>query len=201
MLALARDIPRRDRAMRAGSWADIRSPRPTLSGAAVGLLGLGHIGRKIAQRAVAFGARILYHKPTPKPDCGWTYAASPLALAERSRFLVVACPGGAATRHLVDGKVLAALGPDGFLVNIARGGIIDTQALIAALSSGRIAGAALDVFEGEPKLPPALLALDNLICTPHMAGRSPEAELAQTEMLLANLQAFFAKQPLAHQVP
>ncbi|HEU5017597.1 MAG TPA: 2-hydroxyacid dehydrogenase [Pseudolabrys sp.] len=201
LLSLARDIPRRDRAMRAGGWADIRSPRPTLSGAAVGVLGLGHIGGKIARRAAAFGSHIFYHTPSPKPDCGFTYAASPLALAERSRFLIVACPGGAATRHLVDSKVLDALGPDGFLVNIARGGIVDTQALIAALSSGRIAGAALDVFEGEPNLPPALLALDNLICTPHMAGRSPEAESAQTEILLANLQAFFAKRPLVNPVP
>jgi lactate dehydrogenase-like 2-hydroxyacid dehydrogenase len=165
------------------------------------VLGLGHSGRKIARRAAAFGACILYHTPTPKPDCGWTYTATPLNLAEQSRFLVVACPGGAATRHLVDSKVLSALGPDGFLVNIARGGIVDTQALIIALANEQIAGAALDVFEGEPDLPPALLALDNLICTPHMAGRSPEAEWTQTQMLLANLQAFFAKKPLVNPVP
>lgn len=196
MLALARDIPRRDRAMRAGGWADIRAPRPTLNAATTGLLGLGHIGRKIAQRAVAFGSRIAYCTPSPKPDCGWIYTANPIILAEQSRFLVVACPGGAKTHHLVDRKVLAALGPGGFLVNIARGGIVDTEALVDALTKGRIAGAALDVFEDEPQVSPALLALDNVICTPHVAGRSPEAERAQTDALLANLRAFFAKAPL-----
>jgi len=190
-LSIARDIPLRDRAMRAGGWAKIRNPRPTLTGSTVGILGLGRIGRKIAQRFAGFGVRILYHTPSPKPDCGWTYVGGVIELATESRFLIVACPGGAATRHLINAEVLKALGPDGFLVNVARGGIVDTQALIAALSDGAIAGAALDVYEDEPQVPAALLALDNVVCTPHMAGRSPEAEKAQTDLLLANLRAFF----------
>lgn len=191
-LSMARDVPRRDQAMRAGGWAKIRNPRPILTGSTVGILGLGRIGRKIAQRLAGFGVRILYHTPSPKPDCDWTYVGGVIELATESRFLIVACPGGTATRHLVNAEVLKALGPDGFLVNVARGGIVDTQALIAALSGGGIAGAALDVYEGEPHVPAALLAFDNVICTPHMAGRSPEAELAQTDLLLANLRAFFS---------
>lgn len=201
VLALARDIPRRDRAMRAGGWADIRSPRPTLANSTVGLLGLGHIGRKIAQRVAGFGSRILYHTPSSKPDSGWTHIDNVRELAVRSRFLIVACPGGAATRHLVDAEVLTALGPDSFIVNIARGGIIDMQALISALSCGAIAGAALDVYEDEPNIAPALLALDNLVCTPHMAGRSPDAEQAQTKLLLDNLLALFSGSALATPVP
>jgi lactate dehydrogenase-like 2-hydroxyacid dehydrogenase len=200
-LALARDIPRRDRAMRAGEWHKIRSPRPTLAGSTVGLLGLGHIGGKIAQRVVGFGARILYHTPSPKPDNGWTHICNVRELAALSRFLIVACPGGAATRHLVNAEVLAALGPDGFLINIARGSIVDIQALISALFRCEIAGAALDVYEGEPNIPPALLALDNVVCTPHMAGRSPEAEQVQTKLLLDNLRAFFAGNALVSPVP
>lgn len=195
-LALARDIPQRDRAMRSGSWAGIRSARPTLSGAVVGVLGLGHIGRKIAQRAQAFDTRILYHTPRPKPDCPWQYAASPQQLAEEAHFLFVACPGGRATYHLVDSGVLRALGPKGFLINIARGNIVDTAALIDALATGGIAGAALDVYENEPKVAAELLAFPNLVCTPHMAGRSPEAEKSQGDLLLDNLGALFASRPL-----
>jgi D-3-phosphoglycerate dehydrogenase len=191
-LSVARDIPARDGAMRAGGWAKIRKPRPTITGNTVGILGLGRIGRKIAKRLTGFDVRILYNTPSPKPDCGWTYVGGVIELAMASRFLIVACPGGTATRHLVNAEVLKALGPDGFLVNVARGGIVDTQALIAALSGGGIAGAALDVYEDEPHVPAALLALGNVICTPHMAGRSPEAELAQTDLLLANLRAFFS---------
>lgn len=195
-LALARDIPERVRAMRSGAWTEIRSARPTLSGAAVGVLGLGHIGRKIAQRAQAFDTRVLYHTPSPKPDCPWQYIPSLQRLAEEAHFLFVACPGGRATYHLVDSGVLRALGPKGFLINIARGNIVDTAALIDALASGGIAGAALDVYENEPDVAAELLAFPNLVCTPHMAGRSPEAERVQGDLLMDNLGAFFASRPL-----
>jgi lactate dehydrogenase-like 2-hydroxyacid dehydrogenase len=200
-LALARDIPRRDSAMRGGAWANARSPRPTLTGATVGLLGLGNIGRQIAQRAEAFGTQVMYHTPSAKSGCPWRYADSVQALAQQSRFLFVACPGGRATHHLVDAAALRALGPDGFLINIARGNVVDTSALVEALTAKAIAGAALDVYENEPKVPAELLALDNVICTPHMAGRSPEAEKAQSDLLAANLQAFFAAGPLLTPVP
>jgi lactate dehydrogenase-like 2-hydroxyacid dehydrogenase len=200
-LALARDIPRRDRAMHHGGWAEIRSPRPTLTGATVGVLGLGNIGRKIAQRVQAFGTQVIYHTPAAKTDCAWHYADSVQSLAQQSRFLIVACPGGRATRHLVDASVLRSLGPDGFLINIARGEVVDTSALIEALSTGAIAGAALDVYENEPTVAAELLALDNVICTPHMAGRSPESQRAQAELLAANLRAFFSAAPLLTPVP
>jgi lactate dehydrogenase-like 2-hydroxyacid dehydrogenase len=200
-LALARDIPRRDRAMHNGGWAEIRSPRPTLTGAVVGVLGLGNIGRKIARRAEAFGTQVIYHTPSAKTDCAWHYADSVQSLAQQSRFLIVACPGGRATRHLVDATVLRSLGPDGFLINIARGEVVDTRALIEALSTNAIAGAALDVYENEPTVAAELLALDNVICTPHMAGRSLESQRAQAELLAANLRAFFSAAALLTPVP
>jgi lactate dehydrogenase-like 2-hydroxyacid dehydrogenase len=195
-LALARDIPRRDLAMRSGEWANIRAARPTLTGATVGLLGLGHIGRKIAQRAQAFETRVAYHTPTPKPDCPWDYADSPHSLANQAHFLFVACPGGRATHHLADAALLRALGSKGFLINIARGNVVDTAALIEALTAGVIAGAALDVYEHEPDVAAELLALPNVVCTPHMAGRSPQAETTQADLLMGNLAAFCAGTPL-----
>lgn len=139
---------------------------------------------------------MIYYTPTRKRDCAWEYAGSLLQLAEESRFLIVACPGGRATHHLIDAAVLRALGPSGFLINIARGNIVDMTALIEALSAGAIAGAALDVYENEPNVSAELLALENVVCTPHMAGRSPEAEQAQAELLIGNLRAFFASEPL-----
>lgn len=200
-LALARDIPHRDRGMRAGGWAELRKPRPTLTGASVGIVGLGRIGGKIAQRAAGFSATILYHTRSPRADCAWSHVGSLVELAERSQFLIVACPGGPATRHLINRDVLAALGRDGFLINIARGSIVDTAALIDALKAGDIAGAGLDVYESEPDIPAALLALDNLVCTPHMAGRSPQAEQMQTDILLQNLRTFFSGSALTNPVP
>lgn len=195
-LALARDIPRRDRAMRTGGWAQIRSPRPTLTGARVGVLGLGHVGRQIAKRAEAFGSRIAYNALAPEPKYPWQYHENPLRLAEESQFLFVACPGGDATRHLVNQSILRALGRDGFLINVARGSVVDTTALVRALAEGTIAGAGLDVYEHEPTVPKALLDLDNVICTPHMAGRSPDAENKQADLLMRNLEAFFASETL-----
>ena len=191
-LALARDIPRRDRAMRDGEWAGIRAARPTLTGATVGLLGLGHIGSRIAQRAQAFETRVTYHTPAPKTDCPWEYVDSSHKLAKQAHFLFVACPGGRATHHLVDAAMLRALGPKGFLINIARGNVVDTAALVEALTNGLIAGAALDVYENEPNIAAELLAFPNVVCTPHMAGRSPQAETTQTDLLMGNLAAFFA---------
>lgn len=200
MLALARGIGGLDRAVRAGKWRSSRAERPTLNGASLGLLGLGNVGAKIGVRAAAFEMRVGYHTRRPR-DVAWRHYASLVALARESDFLVIACPGGPATRHLVDREVLDALGAGGFLVNVARGSIVDTEALIAALEAGRIAGAGLDVIEGEPEVPPRLLALDNVLLTPHVAGRSPAAVRAQTDALLANLAARFAGRALLSPVP
>ncbi|MBE1205271.1 2-hydroxyacid dehydrogenase [Aminobacter carboxidus] len=190
MLTVARDICQRDRRLRAGAWGAIRSARPTLSGAALGIIGLGNIGKAVARRGEAFGMRVAYASRNRVADVTWAHVADPVALASQSDFLVVACPGGPATRHLVDRRMLTALGPDGFLVNVSRGMVVDTEALIEALRDHRIAGAGLDVFEGEPELPAALAGLDNVVLTPHMAGRSPAAESAQIDVFLHNLTAY-----------
>jgi D-3-phosphoglycerate dehydrogenase len=201
MLALARDLVARDRAVREGRWKTARAPSGTLTGARLGLLGLGRIGSQIAKRAAGFDMEIAYHTRTPKPDAPWSYRESAIALARGSDFLVVACPGGRETRHLVGREVLAALGPHGFLVNIARGSVVDTAALIDALGAGAIAGAGLDVVEGEPELPTALVEAPNVVLTPHMAGRSPAALKAQLDTLIGNLDAHFADRPLLTPVP
>lgn len=196
MLASARGLITLDRAVKAGGWARHRAPRPTLNGARLGVVGLGNIGHAIAVRAQAFGMSIGYHTRTPRTDCRWDHFESVAALADASDFLVLACPGGPATHHLVDADVLARLGRDGFLVNVARGSVVDTAALIEALCDGVIAGAALDVFETEPDVPSALRMLENVVLTPHISGRSPAALQAQIDLLLANLHAHLAGAPL-----
>jgi D-3-phosphoglycerate dehydrogenase len=201
MLALARDLVARDRAIRQGQWKTARAASATLSGSRLGLIGLGRIGRKIAKRAAGFDMGIAYYSRTAKEDVSWAYRSSAVELARDSDFLVAACPGGPETRHLVDRAVLAALGSNGFLVNIARGSVVDTAALIEALGAGTIAGAGLDVVEGEPELPAALLAAPNVVLTPHMAGRSPAAVQAQLDALMGNLDAQFSGAPLLTPVP
>ena len=191
MLALARGLLPLDRAVRAGRWRTSRTPRPSLTGRCVGILGLGRIGAKIAARVAAFDTTVAYYSRTPRRDVPWQLAPTLTDLARLSDVLVVACPGGDATRHLVDAQVLAALGESGFLVNVARGSVVDTRALVDALQRGVIAGAALDVVEGEPDLPADLVALDNVILTPHVAGRSPDVVQAQLALCLANLDAHF----------
>jgi len=200
MLALARGLAGLDRAVRAGHWRSSRAERPALNGATCGVLGLGNIGTKIARRAAAFEMRVGYHARRAR-DVPWQHYPGVIELARASDFLVVACPGGAATRHLVGRDALAALGPDGFLVNVARGSVVDTAALADALRLGTIAGAGLDVIEGEPEVPAALLACDNVLFTPHVAGRSPAALAAQRDALLANLAAHFAGRALHSPVP
>jgi hypothetical protein len=191
LLASVRALPRQQAALRAGLWRDELPLYPNFSGRRLGLIGLGGIGRKIARRATAFGMLIGYHNRRPVAGAadtlGATYFDSPLALATWADDLVVATPGGASTRHIVDAGVLAALGAGGHVVNIARGSCVDTAALVAALASGQIAGAALDVFEGEPTLSPALLAAPHLILTPHVAGWSPQSIRATVENFIANV--------------
>ena len=200
MLAVSRDICNRDRALRDGGWATIRSPRPTLSGARLGVIGFGNIGQAIARRAEAFGMRVSYTTPEPMPGVTQPHLPDAVSLAKVSDFLVVACPGGPSTRHLVNRAVLDALGPTGFIVNISRGMVVNTEDLVQALGDRTIAGAALDVFEGEPTLPLALRDLANLVVTPHMAGRSPASDAAQIDALINNLAAASAGGALTAQL-
>ncbi len=168
-----------------------------MSGKRLGILGLGAVGQAIAKRAnLGFDMSISYHSRTPREDVPYTWYDSPLHLAAAVDILVVATPGGANTQHLVDAQVLQALGANGYLVNIARASVVDTQALITALQQGQLAGAALDVFDDEPAVPQGLKALANTVLTPHVAGQSPEAARDTVTLVLRNLQAFFAGEPV-----
>lgn len=195
LLGAARRLPQADASVRQGHWNGFMGPQ--ITGKRLGILGLGTIGLEIARRgANGFAMSVGYYSRRARPESGYAYFDSPLALAAASDFLVVATPGGAGTRHLVDAQVLEALGPDGYLVNIARGSVVDTEALIAALAARRIAGAGLDVVDGEPAVPKALLELDNVVLTPHSAGRSPEAVHGTVALFLDNATAHFAGKPV-----
>jgi lactate dehydrogenase-like 2-hydroxyacid dehydrogenase len=164
------------------------------------MLGLGNIGSRMAPRAArGFDMTIGDHNRAAVAGSPSRYFARLLELATWADCLVAAAPGGVGTRHLVNADVRAALVPTGYLVNVGRGTVVDTQALIDALRSKRVAGAGLDVLEGEPSVPPllpALLPCDTVVVTPHVAGRAPESRTAATALMLANLNAHFAGQPL-----
>lgn len=181
-----------DRYLRAGRWAvDGNYPLThQVSGSHVGILGLGRIGGAIATRLTAFGCAISYHNRRQIPDSPYQYVDSPVELARQVQVLVVAAAGGAGTRHLVDREVLTALGSDGYLVNIARGSVIDQDALVDALVHGRLAGAGLDVFTDEPNVPAALTKLDNVVLLPHVASGTVETRAAMEALVLANLDRF-----------
>jgi lactate dehydrogenase-like 2-hydroxyacid dehydrogenase len=196
LLASVRAIPQLDTACRQGLWRDHLPMRPQLAHKRLGVLGLGTIGRKIAQRAAAFDLVVGYHNRSARPELPYRHFDSLAALAQWSDFLVVATPGGAATRHLVDATVLKALGPGGYLVNIARGSVVDTAALADALRAGELAGAGLDVYESEPQPPAELMGFANVVLTPHIAGWSPESMQASLQCFLDNAERHFAGEPL-----
>lgn len=198
LLASVRHLREADRFVRAGGWQDQwRAETPTLGGKRLGIFGMGKIGGRIAQRAAGgFDMEVGYHNRSAVAGSPYRHFASLVDLATWADFLIAAAPGGAGTRHLINAEVLTALGPKGHLVNVGRGTVVDTPALIDALEAKRIAGAALDVIEGEPAIPPKLLEFDNVTITPHCAGRAPESQVAATTALLANLNAFFAGKPL-----
>jgi lactate dehydrogenase-like 2-hydroxyacid dehydrogenase len=201
LMATTRHLLQADRFVRAGGWQDQwRVDTPTISGKRLGVLGLGKIGSRIAHRAArGFDMEVGYHNRTAVSGSPYRYFDSLIELAAWADFLIAAAPGGEGTRHLVNADVLTALGPKGYLVNIGRGTVVDTAALIDALQSKGIAGAGLDVVEGEPNVPPKLpelLQFDNAIVTPHVAGRAPESRTAATALLLANLNAHFSGKPL-----
>lgn len=192
LLAAVRGIVHHDRLTRDGVWRDVLPLPPNVSGRRLGLLGLGGIGRKIARRAEGFDIEIGYHNRSPRRDVGYRYFDQLRDLAEWADFLVVATPGGPATRHLVNAEVLQALGPRGTLVNIARGSVVDTAALAAALREGRLGAAGLDVYESEPRPPAELIGLPNVVLTPHVAGWSPEAVQRSVDQFVANVEGHLA---------
>lgn len=212
LLAIAGTIVPANRAVRAGGWSNFSSPqrdaalpgertdfpykRVGVTGRKLGIFGLGLIGTEIAKRAAnGFGMEIAYTNRSPVPDSPYRYVADLCALAEWADFLVLSAPGGPGTYHIVGPEVLERLGEDGYLVNIGRGTVVDTDALVDALQRRAIAGAALDVVEGEPDIPPVLLTLDNLLLTPHMAGRTAEAISLMVDQAVRNFAAYFAGDP------
>ena len=198
LLAAVRRIPEYDAACRKGVWRDALPMQPGVSGKKLGIVGLGAVGRQFARRGEGFDMQIGYRNRNPRDGvpAHYRYFDSVLALAEWADYLVVTAPGGAQSHHLVNAQVLKALGKDGFLVNLGRGSIVDTAALAEALRNGTIAGAGLDVYEGEPSPPAALIDLRNVVLSPHVAGRSPEAEAATLAMFLENARRYLAGEPV-----
>ena len=192
-----------DRYVRAGRWpAEGNYPLTRqVSNTRVGIIGLGRIGTAIAKRLSAFGCTISYHNRHQVTDSPYAYAASPVELASNVDVLVVAAAGGGGTRGLVSREVLDALGPQGYLINIARGSVVDQDALVEALLAGRLAGAGLDVFTDEPQVPEALFALDNVVLLPHVASGTVETRAAMEALTLRNLDSFLDTGELVTPVP
>jgi hydroxypyruvate reductase len=202
MLCAARQLPAAERYVRSGQW--LKGPMPLArktSGARLGLVGMGRIGQAIAQRAQAFGMQIAYHTRSPKAGVPYAYHADLLSLARDSDFLVLITPGGAGTRHLVNAQVLQALGPKGILVNVARGSVVDEVALIEALEAGVIGGAALDVFEDEPRVPQRLIDLPQVVLVPHIGSATGQTRQAMADLAFGNLREHFAGRPVLTPVP
>jgi hydroxypyruvate reductase len=201
VLMTARGFCAAERYVRAGEWGKRAFPLTTkLGGRTAGILGLGRIGKAIAQRLAAMGVQIAYtgRKPQSVP---YRYLADLKALAAASDFLIVACPGGPATKNLVDADVLAALGKKGTLVNIARGSIVDEDALVKALQDGTIKSAGLDVFVDEPKVPAPLMSMDNVVLLPHVGSATRETRQAMADLCKANLDAWFGGKPVLTLIP
>ncbi|OYW72007.1 MAG: hydroxyacid dehydrogenase [Verrucomicrobia bacterium 12-59-8] len=194
VLMTSRKLVAANRFLHAGAWT--QGPFPlahALRGKLAGIVGLGRIGKAIAHRLEAHGLRIAYHGRT-RQEVPWDYFDSLVAMAQAADFLVVACPGGAATRHLINAEVLTALGTKGTLINIARGSVVDEAALIAALQSGTIRGAGLDVFENEPQVPEALMQCENAVLMPHLGSATHETRAEMARLVVANLAAHFSGQ-------
>jgi len=196
-----RNIRTGNRFLLAGKWLDGPFPLArSLYGKTLGIVGLGAIGRAVARRAEAHRLRIKWTGPHPKADTPHEYVPDLEQLARECDVLLVSCAGGPATRHLINAPVLAALGPEGILINVARGAIVDTEALIRALQSGQIAAAALDVYEEQPQVPAALLELEQVLLTPHLGSATRETRARMGAMVIKSLTDHFAGRPLQHRV-
>ena len=197
LLAAARRVCVGDAFVRAGKWPTQSLPLATrVSGKRAGILGLGSIGQAIARRALGFGMSVAYTGRRAQPGVPYRYVASLPELARDSDILFIAASGNPGTLGIVDAAVLDALGPQGILVNIARGSIVDEAALGEALAAGRLGAAGLDVFRNEPHVPEALLTLPNVVLQPHLGSATGECRLDMGNLVLANLAAHFAGQPL-----
>ncbi|MGG7445671.1 2-hydroxyacid dehydrogenase [Kosakonia oryzendophytica] len=192
MLAVTRKICAADRFARAGEWEHAAFPGAwKMSGKRCGIVGMGNIGHDVAERAAAFRMPIHYFSPREARNSQWQRHDSLVGLANAVDFLVLTLPGGAKTHHIINREVLDALGPEGILVNIARGSVVDTEALIAVLQEGKLRGAGLDVFEQEPHIPPALRDLQNVVLLPHIASNTAETRQAMADLTINNLVSYF----------
>jgi len=202
MLAVARKIAEADRFIRRVAWPKQKFPLGArVNGARLGIVGLGRIGKAVATRAAAFGMTIAYTDLSASHGTSYAFYPSAAELAGAVDYLVISTYGGASTRKLIGADVLTALGPRGFLINVSRGSVVDEEALARALASGEIAGAALDVFEDEPDVRPELVAMENVVLTPHIASGTAETRQAMADLVVGNFQAHFAGRPLLTPVP
>ena len=201
ILMTGRQFARADRFVRSGEWSRRGFDLTTkLGGRMVGIVGLGRIGTAIAERVEAMQMRVGYTGRKPR-NVGYQFFDSVVALAAAADFLVVACPGGPATRHLINADVLAALGAEGTLINIARGSIVDEGALVRALQDGTIKAAGLDVFDDEPNVPPALFAMDNVVLLPHVGSATRDTRQAMGDLCKANLDQWFVERSVLTLIP
>ena len=189
LLATVRHIPQADRHIRAGRWA-AQGPYPltaTLRGRTLGIIGLGRIGKAIATRAESFGLKVIYHGRKAQPGVPYLFYPTLVGMARACDILLAITPGGPSTRHMVNAGVLAALGPNGILINVARGSVVDEEALIAALQAKTILSAGLDVFANEPHVPQALLDMDHIVLLPHVGSATVHTRNAMAQLVVDNL--------------
>jgi lactate dehydrogenase-like 2-hydroxyacid dehydrogenase len=204
MIAVSRRVVQADRYVRSGQWASTRREMPIarkVSGKKVGILGLGRIGKALAKRLVAMDMQVSYVDVVANPSLPYRQLNDVVELARDNDFLVVTAAASSATRKIVNKDVLEALGPEGTLVNVARGSIVDEEALVRALQEGRLGAAALDVFADEPNVPEALFTMPNVVLTPHIASGTLETRLAMGDLVIRNLEAHFAGRPLLTPFP
>ncbi len=192
MFSTARRTSVGDRYVKGGQWTEIGAfPLSTrVWGKRLGVVGLGRIGMAIARRAMGFDMEVRYHNRSERPEVQYQYEPSLLALAEWADFLVLACPGGPETRHIVNRDVLKALGSTGILVNIARGTVVDESAMVEALASGELGGAGLDVVANEPHVPPELFTMDNVSLMPHVGSATLETRSDMARLVMQNAESF-----------
>jgi lactate dehydrogenase-like 2-hydroxyacid dehydrogenase len=203
MIMTVRQLPQAERYLRAGQWSakGAYPLSPSLRGRTVGILGLGRIGKSIATRITAFGLDVVYHGRHAQADVPYRYYSSLVDMAKAVDILIVVAPGGPGTRHIINAEVLEALGPDGVLINVARGTLVDEKALIEALRNKTILAAGLDVFENEPSVPQELIALDNAVLLPHVGSASIRTRRAMAECVVSNLFAWADGKPPLTPVP
>lgn len=202
LIATARRLPQADRYLREGAWQRGMAPLASrVSGKRLGILGLGRIGKAIAKRAAGFDMEIAYHTRNRQTDVPYTYFADLVEMARWSDFLLVMCPGGEATRNLVNAAVLEALGPEGTLINAARGSVVDEPALVQALKEKKLGAAGLDVFANEPNVPAELLGMDNVVLLPHVGSATVETRSAMAELVIENLRRHLRGQAPLTPVP